>query len=186
LSVLLVIAGPSGVGKGTIVRRILDRHPSMWLSVSATTRPPRAGEVDGREYLFLSPEEFQAEVDAGGFLEAFDVFGARYGTPRAPVEAHLAAGDDVVLEIDVQGARAIKERFPDAVLVFIKPPSPEVLRERLLRRDPTADAAELERRLAEADDEEAFASSFDLTVVNDELDRAVDEIQQFLGARRAT
>ena len=179
-----MIAGPSGVGKGTIVRRLLEQHPSMWLSVSATTRPPRKGEVDGREYVFLTPEEFEARHAAGDFLEAFEVFDARYGTPRRPVEEHLAAGNDVVLEIDVQGALAVNGLFPDAALVFIKPPSPEVLRERLLARDPTADAAELERRLAEADDEEALAGSFDLKVVNDEVDRAVDEIERFLDNRR--
>jgi guanylate kinase len=184
MSVLLVIAGPSGVGKGTIVRRLLERDPSIWVSISATTRHPRAGEVDGREYWFLEPEEFQRRVDAGGFLEAFDVFGARYGTPKDPIDAHLAAGDDVLAEVDVNGALAIREVFPDALLVFIKPPSREVLRTRLHARDPAADAAELERRLAEADAEEAKAVSFDRIVVNDDLERAVREISAVLSARR--
>jgi guanylate kinase len=184
MSVLLVIAGPSGVGKGTIVRRLLERDPSIWVSTSATTRPPRAGEVDGREYWFLDPEEFQRRVDAGGFLEAFDVFDARYGTPRGPVEAHLAAGDDVLAEVDVQGALAIRAALPQALLVFIRPPSREVLRRRLHDRDPAADSAALERRLDEADAEEARAAAFDAVVVNDDLERAVAEVRALLDGRR--
>jgi len=184
MSVLLVIAGPSGVGKGTIVRRLLELDPSIWVSISATTRPPRAGEVDGREYWFLDHAEFQRRFDDGGFLEAFDVFGARYGTPREPIEAHLATGEDVLAEVDVNGALAIRDAFPDALLVFIKPPSREVLRNRLNTRDPAADAAELERRLAEADAEEAKAASFDRIVVNDDLERAVQEIAALVKARR--
>ena len=185
MSVLVVIAGPSGVGKGTIVRRLLERNPGMWLSVSATTRRPRAGEAHGREYWFLSPEEFQHQVDAGEFLESFDVFDARYGTPRGPVEEHLAAGQDVVFEIDVKGAQAIKAQYPDALTIFITPPSREVLRKRLHDRDPSADADELDRRLAEADAEEALASSFDRIVVNDDLDQAVAEVQAQVDAARA-
>ncbi len=180
MSVLLVIAGPSGVGKGTIVRRLLDRHDGLWASVSATTRPPRVGEVDGREYMFLDPSDFQRRADAGDFLESFEVFGARYGTPRTPVEEHLAAGHDVVAEVDVQGALAIRDTFPDALLVFVKPPSREVQRRRLLDRDPNADVEELERRLAKADAEEALGATFDVQVVNDDLDRVVDEIEALL------
>jgi guanylate kinase len=185
MSVLLVIAGPSGVGKGTVVQRLLQRHPELWLSISATTRPPRPNERDGREYFFLSPEEFEARVRDGGFLEAFEVFDARYGTPRAPVEARLASGQDVLAEVDVQGALAIRAAFPTAVLVFIKPPSREVLRQRLHDRDPAAERAELERRLAEADSEEALAGEFDVVVVNDDLDRAVDEVDAVLATHRS-
>jgi guanylate kinase len=185
MSVLLVIAGPSGVGKGTIVRRLLELDPSIWVSVSATTRSPRAGEVDGREYWFLDPDEFQRRADAGGFLESFPVFGARYGTPREPVEARLAAGVDVLAEVDVHGALAIRAAFPEALLVFIKPPSREVLRTRLLTRDPSADPDELEGRLAEADAEEALAASFDRIVVNDDLDRAAHETHALLQAGRS-
>lgn len=180
MSVLLVIAGPSGVGKGTIVRRLLERHDDLWVSVSATTRSPRDGEVDGREYVFLDPAEFQRRVDAGDFLESFEVFGARYGTPRTPVEEHLATGGNVIAEVDVQGALAIRESFPDALLVFVKPPSREVQRRRLLDRDPNADREELERRLAQADAEEALGATFDVVVVNDDLDRVVDEIEALL------
>ncbi len=176
MSALLVIAGPSGVGKGTIVRRLLDHRDRLWSSVSATTRPPRPGEVDGREYWFLERDEFEGRAVAGDFLEAFEHFGARYATPRAPVEEHLAAGDDVVVEVDVRGALAIRDAFPDALLVFVKPPSRDEQRRRLLDRDPTADAEALERRLAEADAEEALGATFDVTVINDDLEQAVNEI----------
>lgn len=181
---LLVIAGPSGVGKGTVVRRLLEQNPGLWFSVSATDRPPRTGEVDGRDYEFVSTKEFEHRRDAGGFLEWFQVFGDLKGTPRAPVEAHLAAGDDVLIEVDVNGALAIREAFPDARLVFIEAPSREVLRQRLLTRDPSADARDLERRLAEADMERAAAESFDAIVVNDDVDRATAEIHTLLDAHR--
>src|SRR3954454_7199997 len=128
---LLVVAGPSGVGKGTIVERLLARVPGLWESVSYTTRPPRPGEVDGVDYHFVSRDEFEALRDAGGFLEWFEVFGDLKGTPRGPVEERLAADADVLLEIDVQGALAVREQFPDAVLVFVRPPSLDVLRTRL-------------------------------------------------------
>lgn len=181
---LLVIAGPSGVGKGTIVRQLLERNPEMWLSISATTRAPRSGEVDGREYWFLSPQEFEQRLAGGGFLEAFDVFDAKYGTPRDPVEERLAAGADVLAEVDVKGALAIKGEFPEARLIFVSPPSRDVLRRRLVERDPTADADALERRLAEADAEEALAPRFDATVVNDDLGSAVEEIESLVQAWR--
>jgi guanylate kinase len=181
----LVIAGPSGVGKGTLVRKLLERDPSIRLSVSATTRPPRAGEVDGVDYQFVTRAQFLATRDAGGFLEWFDVYGELYGTPRAPVEAHLAAGHDVVLEIDVQGALAVKQAHPDAVLVFVKPPSREEQRRRLVARG-VDDPSEIERRLAAAETEEAEARSFDAVVVNDDVDTAVTEVAGILNAHRAT
>ena len=184
MSVLLVIAGPSGVGKGTIVRRLLERRPDLWFSVSATDRSPRPGEEHGRDYEFVSSDEFERIRDAGGFLEWFEVFGDLKGTPRAPIEEHLAAGDDVLIEVDVNGALAIRDAFPDVLLVFVKPPSREVQRRRLLERDPNADTDELERRLAEADAEEALGATFDVQVINDDLDRVVDEIEALLDARR--
>jgi len=180
--VLLVVAGPSGVGKGTIVRELLARDPDLWESVSVTTRAPRAGEVDGREYWFVSDGDFERRAQAGGFLESFSVYDARYGTPREPVEERLAAGGDVVLEIDVQGALAVRDAFPDAVLVFVRAPSREVQKARLLTRDPDADPEALERRLAVAAAEEAQADQFDLVVVNDDLPSAVAQVET---ARRA-
>jgi guanylate kinase len=182
--VLAVIAGPSGVGKGTIIQRLRERDPRWWVSVSATTRPRRPAEVDGREYYFLDDAEFSSREAEGAFLESFDVYGAKYGTPRDPIERHLAAGDDILLEIDVQGARAVRAAYPDAVLVFVRPPSRAEQRTRLLARDPAADRAALERRLDEAEAEEAEAADFDAVVVNDDLSRAVDEVAAILKARR--
>jgi guanylate kinase len=185
LGVVVVIAGPSGTGKGTVVRRLLEREPRLWYSVSATNRAMRPGEVDGVDYLFLSTEEFVRLRDDGGLLEWFEVYGDLKGTPRAPIAEHLAAGEDVLVEVDVQGALAIRSAHLDAFLVFLKPPSREVQRERLLDRDPHADPADLERRLAAAEAEEEHAAAFDAVVVNDELDRAVDEIVGLVDARRS-
>ena len=168
------------------MRKLLARDPQLWFSVSATTRPRRQGEVHGREYLYLDRAEFERLRDAGGFLEWFDVYDDLKGTPRAPVEEHLAAGDDVLLEVDVQGALAVKDAFPDAVMVFVKAPSREEQRRRLLERgqdDPEA----IERRLAQAGEEEALADRFDAVVVNDDADRAAGEVAAILaGQRRAT
>jgi guanylate kinase len=193
VSVLLVIAGPSGTGKGTIVRGLLERDPKLWFSVSATNRPPRADEVDGRDYVFVSSEAFERERASGGFLEWFEVYGDLKGTPRAAIEEHLAAGDDVLVEVDVQGALAIREARPESLLVFVKPPSRVVQRRRLLARAEEdarrsgrpLDPAALERRLDEAEAEEALAGRFDAVVVNDDLGRAVAEIEARLAARRA-
>ena len=168
------------------MRRLLAREPSLWFSVSANTRLPRAGEVHGRDYLFVTREEFERLRDAGGFLEWFSVYEDLKGTPRAPVEEHLAAGDDVLLELDVQGALAVREAFPQALLVFVKPPSREVQRRRLLERDAGVDPADLELRLARAEAEEALADRFDAVVVNDDLDQAVGEVAAILENRRKT
>jgi guanylate kinase len=165
------------------VRKLLEGDSRLWLSVSATTRSRRDGEVDGKDYLFLDRREFERIRDEGGFLEWFDVYGDLYGTPRAPVEQHLAAGDDVLLEVDVQGALAVREKYPDAVLVFVKAPSREEQRRRLLERgrdDPEA----IERRLAQAETEEAAADRFDAIVVNDDAGRAVQEVAAILGEHR--
>jgi guanylate kinase len=178
-----VLAGPSGVGKGTIVRKLLERDPRLWLSVSATTRSRRDGEVDGKDYVFLDGREFERIRGEGGFLEWFDVYGDLKGTPRAPVDEHLAAGDDVLLEVDVQGALAVRERYPEAVLVFVKAPSQEEQRRRLLERgqdDPEA----IERRLARAEQEEQAADRFDAVVVNDDADRAAREVAAILREHR--
>jgi guanylate kinase len=177
--VLLVVAGPSGVGKGTIVRRLREHFPALWESVSYTTRPRRPAEVEGVDYSFVTREAFETLRDAGGFLEWFEVFGDLKGTPRGPVEEHLAAGDDVLLEIDVQGALKVREQFPEAVLVFVRPPTLADLRARLEGRG-TETAAELAHRLAEAERELARAPEFDHVVVNDDLERVVAEVAGIL------
>ena len=181
---VIVLAGPSGVGKGSIVRGLRDRDPRLWFSVSMNTRAQRPGDRDGLADWFVDRAEFERIRDTEGFLEWFEVYDDLKGTPRGPVDEHLAAGDDVLLELDVQGARAVKAAYPDAVLIFVKPPSREVQRDRLFARDPDADPDALERRLDEAEAEERAASDFDAVVVNDDLSRAVEEVAAILQARR--
>jgi guanylate kinase len=181
--VLLVIAGPSGAGKGTIVARLKEREPGLRWSVSWTTRAPRPGEVDGVDYHFTTRDEFERLRDADGFLEWFDVYGDLKGTPDAPVREHLAAGHDVLLEVDVKGALAVRRKFPDALLVFVRPPSREEQRARLERRG-TDTPEQIERRLAEAAAEELQAGNFDAVVENDDVDRAVGEVAAILAGRR--
>ena len=176
-----MITGPSGVGKGTLIRTLLERIPELELSVSATTREPRPGEVDGVDYHFLSDAEFDGRVLEGDFLEHADYSGRRYGTLRSELERRLAAGASVVLEIEVQGARQVKEKMPDARRIFIAPPSEEALRTRLVGRG-TDDEAQRERRLATAKEELAAQDEFDIVVVNDRLDDAADELEQIVRA----
>ena len=183
--VLLVIAGPSGAGKGTIVQRLKEREPTLRWSVSWTTRAPRDGEVEGVDYHFATRAEFERLRDAGGFLEWFQVYDDMYGTPEAPVREHLAAGHSVLLEIDVQGALAVREKYPEAVLVFVLPPSREEQRARLERRGKDS-PEQIERRLAAAADEEQQAVHFDHQVENDDVDRAVAEVAAILAGRRAS
>ena len=184
MGVLLVLAGPSGVGKGAIGKQLLARDPTLAWSVSATTRLPRPGEVEGVDYHFVSREEFERLRDAGGFLESFEVYGQLKGTPRAPIEARLAAGGDVLVEIDVQGAMAVRREIPEALLVFVRAPSRAVQQTRLAERA-ADDDDQLARRLAQAEAEEALASQFDAVVVNADLDTAVAEVAATLEARRS-
>lgn len=179
-----MLAGPSGVGKGTIGKLLLARDPKLAWSVSATTREPRPGEVDGVDYRFLSRDQFEALRDAGGFLEWFEVYGQLKGTPREQVERRLAAGEDVLMEVDVQGAMAIREQIPDATLVFLRAPSREVQQERLLERG-ADDDEQMARRIARAEAEEALSDRFDHVVVNDAADTAVSEVAAILNALRA-
>ncbi|MFL5839314.1 MAG: guanylate kinase [Thermoleophilaceae bacterium] len=178
----LVITGPSGVGKGTLIRLLLDRFPRMALSVSATTRDPRPGEEDGVDYRFLSPAEFQRRIDAGEFLEWAEYAGHRYGTLKSELERDA---DPLVLEIEVQGARQVRERVPEATSVFIAPPSEEALRTRLVGRG--SDGPEqIERRLAVAREEMAARDEFDHVVVNDDLDVAVQELSELVATITST
>ena len=178
---LFVISGPSGAGKGTLVARVRELRPDLGLTVSATTRAPRAGEVDGVSYHFLTDEEFTRRVEAGEFIEWAQVHAHRYGTLASEVERNLSTGHSLILEIDVQGALNVKKRFPDAVLVFIEPPSLEVLRERLAGRG-TETPESLELRLANAGHELELASRYDVRLVNDDLDRAVAELAETLSS----
>lgn len=174
-----VVSGPSGVGKGTLVALLRERVVSLGLTVSATTRGPRPGEVDGVAYYFLSDEEFDRRVAAGDFLEWAWVHGHRYGTLRQEVERVTGAGSSVVLEIDVQGGLMVRERVPEAVLVFVEPPSMDEL-ERRLRGRGTESEADIEHRLANAREEMAQAPLYDVRIVNDDLERACLELQQVI------
>lgn len=172
---VFVITGPSGVGKGTLIRGLMERLPALELSVSATTRAPRAGEQDGVDYHFLSPQEFERRSQAGDFVEHADYAGRRYGTLRSELEGRLAAGVPVVLEIEVQGARQVRAAMPEAVQVFIAPPSLAALRTRLVGRG-TDDPAEVERRLQVAEGELRAQPEFAHVVVNDRLEDALDAL----------
>jgi len=173
---VFVITGPSGVGKGTLIERLLERIPDLELSVSATTRPPRSGEVDGRDYHFLTDDEFERRVEAGDFLEHATYSGHRYGTLREEVERRLEQGRSVVLEIEVQGARQVRDAMPEAVQIFIAPPDREALRSRLEGRG-TDSAAAIERRLRTAEIELEAQGEFPHVVLNDEVQKAASELE---------
>jgi guanylate kinase len=173
---LTVLAGPTAVGKGTVAAYVRAHHPEVWISVSATTRRPRPGEVHGRHYWFVDDAEFDRMVAADELLEWAVVHGsARYGTPRRPVAEALASGRPALLEIDLQGARQVRERMPEALFVFLKPPSWEELVRRLVGRG-TEDAVERARRLETARAELAAETEFDRTVVNTEVHLAAEEL----------
>ena len=183
--ILLVVSGPAGVGKGTINAELMKRHSNIVMSVSATTRSPRPGEIDGIHYFFHTEEEFQDLIRQDALLEYVKVFNMNYyGTPRRFVEANLAAGKDVILEIDVQGARKVRSSFPESVLVFICPPSMEELKSRLVGRATETPEA-IDRRTEEAYREIRSAASFyDYAVINDSIDNAVSQMEAVLTAER--
>jgi guanylate kinase len=178
---VFVITGPSGVGKGTLIAQLLERVPGLELSVSATTREPREGEAHGRDYHFLSPEEFDQRVAAEDFLEFATYSGNRYGTLRSEVAKRLEQGHSVLLEIEVQGASQVRAAMRESVQVFIAPPDPSVLRERLESRG--ADSPEdIDARLKVAEVELAAQGDFDHRIVNDDLERAATELEGIVRA----
>jgi len=182
---LYVITAPSGAGKTSLVRALMEKEPGLGFSISCTTRRPRPNEVHGRDYFFVSHEEFARMVEAGEFLEHAQVFDNRYGTPRARVEQALAAGHSLILEIDWQGARQVRAAMPECVSVFVLPPSQPELERRLRGRGTDAEEV-VQRRLRDAAADMAHWSEFDYVVVNDEFGRAVEELHAIVAGRGET
>ena len=180
---LIVISGASGTGKGTVCKELLARERGVAFSVSATSRAPREGEQDGREYYFRTRAEFEAMIAEGAFLEYADVYGNYYGTPLAPIEARRSAGEDILLEIDTQGALNVMERCPDGTFIFLLPPSLEELRRRITGRG-TESEESLARRLAAAQDEIRLGRRYRYAVLNDTVEDATARIQTILAAER--
>ena len=182
--VLCVVSGFSGAGKGTLMRRLLSEYDSYALSVSATTRQPREGEADGREYFFKTNEEFEQMIRDGELLEYAKYVDHYYGTPRSYVMKNLEAGKDVLLEIEIQGAMNIRKAFPEALLIFVTPPSAEELRNRLIGRG-TEDIGTIEARLSRASEEAAGMDRYDYLVVNDQVERCAEEMHGIIQAAHA-
>ena len=181
---LLVVSGPAGVGKGTVNSTLIERNADIRMSVSATTRAPRPGEINGVHYFFKSEEEFKKMIDEGAFLEYMHVFDMHYyGTPKSFVEQELAEGRSVILEIDVHGAMRVKAAYPDAVLIFIAPPSMSELKSRLIHRG-TESSEAIERRFETAYQELEYVKHYDYVVVNDILDLAIARTEQIISAER--
>lgn len=177
--VLTVISGFSGAGKGTVMKALLSKYTNYKLSISATTRAPRPGEVDKKDYFFLTKEEFLSMIDDDGFAEWARYVDNYYGTPRAYLEEQLNAGNDVILEIEMQGAFQVKEKYPDALLLFITPPSFEELHKRLVGRG-TEDEATINKRLARCYEETDIVDRYDYLVINDEVDNCVEMINSII------
>lgn len=182
--VLAVISGFSGAGKGTLMHALLEKYDNYALSISATTRAPREGEIDGREYFFKTKEEFEQMIERDELVEYAQYVGNYYGTPKEYVFSNLNAGKDVLLEIEIQGALKIKEKFPEAVLIFITPPSAEELRKRLLGRG-TETPEKVAARLSRAAEESRQMDDYDFILVNDEIDRCVTEMHSLIQAMHA-
>ncbi len=177
---LIVVSAPSGAGKTTIVKAILTKYPSMMFSVSAATRPKRETEVDGKDYFFLPRDEFERRIAAGELVEWEEIYGNLYGTLKKEVDKALTSGRTMLFDIDVKGGLSIKRKYPDdSVLIFIKPPSIEILRDRLRNRK-TEDDATFKRRMDRVEMELGMASQFDFQVVNDDLQKAIDEVDKIV------
>ncbi len=180
---LIVISGPSGAGKGTICKALLEKHDNLFISVSATTRSPRAGEVDGVNYHFLSKDDFLEKVEQNNFLEWANVHGNMYGTPKFKVEEMLSEGKNVILEIDIQGALKVKENFSEGVFIFILPPSMEELKQRIINRGSETEES-LMTRFKNAYQEINYVSKYNYAVVNDHVNVAVEKIEGIIAAEK--
>ena len=179
---LTVITGPSGVGKGTIVRKILDNHSDIWLSISATTRQPRPGEIDGQHYLFLEKKDFQKIIDQGDFLEWASFSSNLYGTPKTIVKEKIEEGINVLLEIELEGARQIRKTFPEALQIFLAPPDLSELEKRIRERGTESEEA-IRDRLEIANKEIIASKEFDAVVINEDIDKAFREIEGLMGLK---
>ncbi|MEG1286532.1 MAG: guanylate kinase [Clostridium sp.] len=181
--VLIVISGPSGAGKGTICKALLEKHKDLYLSVSATTRLPRVGEVEGVNYYFITREKFQSQIRENGFLEHAEVYGNCYGTPKANVEQMLEDGKDVILEIDIQGALKVKENFNEGVFIFILPPSMKELKQRIIKRGSETKES-LMTRFKSAYQEINYISKYNYAVVNDTVEVAAGKVEAIIAAEK--
>lgn len=180
---LLVVSAPSGAGKTTIVKEVLRQYPSFGFSVSATTRGRRPGEVDGKDYYFLTKDEFEKRVSCGELVEYEEIYSNYYGTLRSEVENALEGGKDIVFDVDVKGGLSIKSRFPEAIIIFVKPPSVEILRRRLEGRG-SETKEQIERRMARVEMELEKGGQYDYIIINDELKRAVNEVFDIINKKR--
>lgn len=180
---LLVVSGPSGVGKGTVCKYLTETEPDIFLSVSATSRKPREGEVEGQHYYFVSPEKFKEMIDGDEFLEYASYITSSYGTPKKPCFEHLENGNSVILEIEVQGGTKVKEKYPDTVMIFIVPPDMETLKQRLRGRGTEADDV-IEKRIKRAYEEFDYLEKYDYIVVNDDIEKAAQRIKAIICAEQ--
>lgn len=181
--ILLIVSGLSGAGKGTICNRLMEKYPQYALSISATSRKPRTGETDGKEYFFISKEEFEARLEKGMFLEHAQYVGNYYGTPKDWVESQLLQDRDIILEIELQGAFQVKEQIPDAITIFILPPSMEELRNRLIKRG-TESEEEINKRLKRAEEEMEFVDKYDYVIVNEDVEKSVDMLHNIVTSEK--